>query len=178
MKKILLLVAVFSVTIALSGCTKSNESLESVGLDGLSGKEILTGVADGSIVVDGFGLSVYDDELLVLIDDERISVDMPEDEFYLSVAPYVDSTHACTFHSATGCRGELKSENFFVEFIDTDGNVLLSENITSMSNGFIDLWLPRNIEGTLTIRQGDISTSKVIKTVAGEPTCETTMQLT
>lgn len=178
MKKILLFVAVFFVAVTLSGCTKSSESLESVGLEGISGKEILTGVADGSIVVDGFGLSVYDDELIVFIDDEKISVDMPKDEFYVSVAPYIDITHECTFHSATGCRGELKSESFFVEFIDTDGNVILSESMTSLSNGFIDLWLPRNIEGTLTITQGDLSTSKVIKTVAGEPTCETTMQLT
>jgi hypothetical protein len=178
MKKLLLVALVLSVTLTMSGCTKGNKSLESVGLDGLSGKEILTGVADGSIIVDGFGLSVYDDELLVFIDDEKIFIDMPKDEFYISVAPYIDITHECTFHSATGCRGELKSESFFVEFIDTDGNVILSENKTSMSNGFIDLWLPRNIEGTLTITQGDLTTSKVIKTVAGEPTCETTMQLT
>jgi hypothetical protein len=178
MKKILILVAVFTLAITLSGCAKGSESLKSVGLDGLNGKEILTGVADGSIVVDGYGLSVYDDELLVIIDDERISVDMPDDEFYVSVAPYTDVTHECLYHSATGCRGELKSESFFVEFIDTDGNVILSENMNSMSNGFIDLWLPRDIVGTLTITQGDLSTSKVIKTVAGEPTCETTMQLT
>jgi hypothetical protein len=152
--------------------------LEDVGLDGLTGKEILTGIADGSIVVDGFGVSVYDNELVVILDDERISVDMPEDEFYVSVAPYIDTTHECLFHSATGCRGELKEEVFFVEFIDTDGNVIISEDMTSMSNGFIDLWLPRNIEGTLTITQGELSATKVISTVAGEPTCETTMQLT
>lgn len=178
MKKFLLLAAVLAVTMVLSGCTNSNDSLENVGLNGLSGKEILVGVGDGSIIVDGFGLSVYDDELLVFIDDERISIDMPKDEFYLSVAPYIESTHSCTFHSATGCRGELKSESFFVEFIDTDGNVILSESMDTLSNGFIDLWLPRDIEGTLTITQGELTTSKVIKTVAGEPTCETTMQLT
>lgn len=178
MKKILLLLVAVLFAVTLSGCTKSNESLENVGLDGLSGKEILTGVADGSIVVDGFGLSVYDDELIVFIEEEKISIDMPKNEFYLSVAPYVDVTHECTFHSATGCRGELKSESFFVEFIDIDGNVILSQNMTSLNNGFIDLWLPRNIEGTLTITQGDLSASKVIQTVAGEPTCETTMQLT
>jgi hypothetical protein len=178
MKKILLLITTFVVAMTMSGCTKGNESLEAVGLDGLSGKEILTGVADGSIVIDGFGLSVYDDELLVIIGDERVSINMPEDEFYLSVAPYIENTHSCTFHSATGCRGELKSESFFVEFIDANGNVIISENMTSLSNGFIDLWLPRDVEGTLTITQGNLSASKVISTEAGEPTCETTMHLT
>jgi predicted small secreted protein len=177
MKKVILFISVLIVTFTLSACSSSND-LESVGLDGMSGKDILTGVADGSIVVEGFGLSVYDDELVVILDDTRVSVDMPDDEFYLSVAPYKDTTHECAFHSATGCRGEMKQEEFFVEFIDLDGNVVISENMTSMSNGFIDLWLPRDIEGTLTITQGELSTSKVISTESGEPTCETTMQLT
>jgi len=177
MKKVILFISVLVVTFTLSACS-SNNDLESVGLDGMSGKDILTGVADGSIVVEGFGLSVYDDELVVILEDTRLSVDMPEDEFYLSVAPYIDTTHECAFHSATGCRGEMKQEEFFVEFIDLDGNVVISENMISMSNGFIDLWLPRDIEGTLTITQGELSTSKVISTESGEPTCETTMQLT
>ena len=43
MKKILILVAVFTLAITLSGCAKGSESLKSVGLDGLNGKEILTG---------------------------------------------------------------------------------------------------------------------------------------
>jgi len=38
--------------------------------------------------------------------------------------------------------------------------------------------LPRNIEGTLTITQNGLTTSKLISTEAGQPTCETTMQLT
>ena len=177
MKKVILFISVLVVTFTLSACS-SNNDLESVGLDGMSGKDILTGVADGSIVVEGFGLSVYDDELVVILEDTRLSVDMPEDEFYLSVAPYIDTTHECAFHSATGCRGEMKQEEFFVEFIDLDDNVVISENMMSMSNGFIDLWLPRDIEGTLTITQGELSTSKVISTESGEPTCETSMQLT
>lgn len=177
MKKIIISVVVLLTIVGLSACSSDN-NLESVGLDGLSGKEILTGIADGRIAVDDFGISVYDDELVVILENERISVDMPEDEFYVSVAPYINTTHECLYHSATGCRGELKSETFFVEFIDEDGNVIISEDMTSLSNGFIDLWLPRNIEGTLTITQGELSTSKVISTEAGEPTCETTMHLT
>lgn len=177
MKKLILFVAVLLITFTLSACS-SDDDLASVGLEDMSGKDILTGVADGSVVVDGFGLSVYDDELIVIIDEKRVSVDMPVDEFYLSVAPYTDVTHTCAFHSATGCRGEMKQIEFYVEFIDTDGNVILSDTMMSMSNGFIDLWLPRDIEGTLTITQGELTTSKVISTESGEPTCETTMQLT
>ncbi len=176
MKKIGLLIGLFVIAFTLTACSSAND-LESVGLADLTGKEILTGVADGSIEVDDFGLSVYDDELIVILEDSRISVDMPEDEFYLSVAPFIENTHACTYHSATGCRGELKQETFFVEFIDNEGNVILSENMDTLSNGFIDLWLPRDVEGTLTITQDGLSASKTISTTAGEPTCETTMQL-
>lgn len=177
MKKIFLIFTVLVVTFTLSACSNNND-LASIGLEGMTGKEILTGIADGSVVVDGFGLSVYDDELVIILDDTRVSVDMPIDEFYLSVAPYIDSTHICGFHSATGCRGELKQEEFFVEFIDLDGNILVSESMISMSNGFIDLWLPRDVEGTLIITQGELTANKLISTEVGEPTCETTMQLT
>jgi len=177
MKKITLFAIVLLFTITLGACTSKGD-LQTIGLDGMTGKEILTGVGDGSIIVDGFGLSVYDDELVVILDETRISVDMPKDEFYLSVAPYRETTHACGIHSATGCRGELKQEEFFLEFVDSNGTVIISEKMTSMSNGFIDLWLPRNIEGTLTITQNGLTTSKLISTEAGEPTCETTMQLT
>jgi hypothetical protein len=176
MKKLLLLVAVLALSLTLSACKKETE-LSKIGLEGMTGKEILTGVGDGTIEVDGFGLSVYDDELIVILEDSRVSIDMPKDEFYLSVAPYTEITHECNFHSATGCRGELKDEEFFVELVDTDGNVILSETISTMSNGFFDLWLPRDIEGTLTITQGELVATKVISTATGEPTCETTMFL-
>lgn len=176
MKKIVIIIGVLFSTIALSACS-SNPSLTSVGLQGLTAKEILVGVEDGSIEVDGFGLSVYDDELIVILDEERISIEMPKDEFYVSVAPYINITHECLFHSATGCRGELKDEVFHVEFVDLDGNLVLSENMSTLNNGFIDLWLPRDIEGTLTITQDELVASKVISTASGEPTCETTMQL-
>lgn len=177
MKKGILLITLLATLLLMTGC-KTETTLEAVNLDGYTGKEILLGVSDGTIEVDGFGLSVYDDELIVLIGDERIGVPMPEDEFYVSVAPYIDTTHPCLYHSATGCRGELKSETFFVEYVLEDGTVIISEEMTSLSNGFIDLWLPRDVTGTLTITHNGLSASKIIKTISGEPTCETTMQLT
>ncbi|PAT01320.1 hypothetical protein CI105_07010 [Candidatus Izimaplasma bacterium ZiA1] len=177
MKKFIVLFALVLSVLTLAACTNEENELEAVGLNGLTGKEILNGVADGSIDIEGFGLSVYDDELIVIIDGDRIPVAMPKDEFYLSVAPYINMTHECLYHSATGCRGELKSETVFVEFVKDDGTVLISKEMSTMSNGFIDFWLPRDIEGTMTITQGELSVSKVISTVKGEATCETTMRL-
>lgn len=177
MRKVIIFFTILVIVFSLSACS-SKSDLDTVGLGGMTGKKILVGVADGSLEVDGFGLSVYDNELIVIMDEKRVSVDMPEDEFYVSVAPYIDNTHECLYHNATGCRGELKNTEFFVEFIDSDGNVIISENMMSLSNGFIDLWLPRNLEGSLTITYNELTTSKVISTESGQPTCETTMQLT
>jgi hypothetical protein len=175
MNKVALVIVALLLSIMLSAC--ASKDLADVGLEGLTAKEIITGIADGSISVDGFGATVYDDELIVVTDNKSTSVVMPEDEFYLSVAPYIEFTHDCLYHSVTGCRGELKNEEFYVEFIDKDGNIIISEYMMSMSNGFIDLWLPRNIEGTLTITKEGLFTSKEISTYSGDPTCETTMQL-
>lgn len=178
MKKILTLCAAALLLVTLSACTNKTNDLASLGLSNKTAKEILTELGDGTLVPDGYAVSVYDHEILIFTeDDQTISLPMPDDEFYLSVAPYKTLTHECTFHSATGCRGELKSETFFVEFVDTDGNVILSQSMDTLSNGFIDMWLPRNIEGTLTITQGDFVATKLISTEAGQPTCETTMRL-
>jgi len=176
MRKLIVLVGLVLGVVTLAGC-ESKDSLEELGLAGLTAKEILVQVAEGTIAVDGFGLSVYDDELVIYNDEMTVSLDMPDDEFYLSVAPYVNDTHTCLYHSATGCRGEMKSETFYVEFIDNEGNVLLSQEMNSLSNGFIDMWLPRYVEGTLTITFDEMVVTKVISTYGGEPTCETTMQL-
>jgi hypothetical protein len=176
MKRILSLVLLLVITLGLIACEKKDD-LESVGLNGLSAKEILTGLGDNTIDVDGYGVSVYPDELVVILEDERISLEMPKDEFYLSVAPYINQTHECLYHSATGCRGELKNETFYITFTTNDGEVLIDQQIDSLSNGFIDLWLPRNIEGTLTITHDGKTASKIITTDSEAPTCETTMKL-
>jgi hypothetical protein len=177
MRRLTLLVALATSLFFLSACASPEERLDALGLGNLSAKEILLGLDDGSIVPDGYAVSVYDDELIVLIDDDRIALPMPDDLFYLSVAPYRTLTHDCTFHSATGCRGELKQEEFTVTFVTSDGTTVLDETFNTGNNGFIDLWLPRDIQGTLTITQGDETVSKTISTTAGSPTCETTMRL-
>jgi hypothetical protein len=44
----------------------------------------------------------------------------------------------------TGCQGELVEKTFNVFIEDMDGNVILEKELESQSNGFIDLWLPRD----------------------------------
>src|SRR5690554_786851 len=55
--------------------------------------------------------SVRYDEVLVgaVGSDDLESLAIPDDLFYLSIAPYVDATHECHFHSLTTCAGELRN---------------------------------------------------------------------
>src|SRR5699024_4018621 len=74
--------------------------------------------------------------------DKETTYDLPEDEFFVSIAPFVETTHPCTNHSLTGCQGELVEKEFDVYIQDEDGNVVVDETMTSFENGFIDFWLP------------------------------------
>ena len=179
MKKGLILITVCSIFFLVGCSTNSDQDLiDDLGFTGLDGKGILTLVSAGGYDYEEVNISVSDTELVIITEDNTISYKMPKDEFYMSVAPYITNTHTCFTHSATGCTGELISETFHLLLIDDNGNTVIDGNYESLHNGFIDLWLPRDIEGILTITYGEMSTTKNISTFTGNPTCETTMQLT
>jgi hypothetical protein len=118
------------------------------------------------------------DQVLTIMDgDETKTYDMPENEFYVSIAPYYEVTHECYIHSVNGCTGELKSETFEIEIIDSKGFVFYKGEVSSYDNGFIDLWLERNKEYTITIHHNGSSTSALVTTFEGDDTCITTMKL-
>ncbi len=123
--------------------------------------------------------SVRPDELIVSDGQQEVVLDVPEDRFYLSVAPYVDQTHECFYHSLTTCKGELASEEVDVQVVDqTNDEVLVEQTLTTFDNGFVGLWLPRDIEGTLRVSfDGKVGETE-IATDDEAPTCLTTLQLT
>lgn len=103
---------------------------------------------------------------------------MPDDAFYLSIAPYVNQTHDCGNHSLTTCRGELA--NTAVRVIVTDdatGEAVFDEQLTTFDNGFVGVWLPRGITGTVTVESAQGTASAPISTGSGDPTCLTTLRL-
>jgi hypothetical protein len=110
-------------------------------------------------------------------DESQVTYDLPEDEFFVSIAPYIDSTHPWQTHSLTGCQGELVEEEFDVLIEDEEGNVILEEKVTSQANGFIDLWLPRDMTYQVTINQDGKVAEQELSTFEGDDTCVTTMQL-
>lgn len=112
-----------------------------------------------------------------LIVNDSIFYDLPENEFFVSVAPFIEETHPCAIHSLTGCQGEMTDKEFNVYIDDMNGNVILDQALKSQSNGFIDLWLPRDKTYRITIEhEGKIAESE-ISTYQNDNTCITTMQL-
>lgn len=123
--------------------------------------------------------SITSKELIVTSEDETETVyPLPEDEFFVSIAPFINETHPCKDHSLTGCQGELVEDTFDVFIEDTDGNVVVDETIHTMANGFFDLWLARDKTYNITIvNEEDKRVEGQFSTFEDDGTCITTLQL-
>jgi len=104
-------------------------------------------------------------------------LDIPEDKFYLSFAPYIDNTHTCGTHNLVTCRGELKNESFNVLIEDSNGNIIVDQVMTSFDSGFIGIWLPDDMDLSITVSQDGLEATKSISTYEYSDTCLTTLQL-
>src|SRR5699024_11935713 len=96
--------------------------------------------------------SITSSELIVTDEnEEETAYDLPEDEFFVSIAPFVNETHECTIHSLTGCQGEMVNEDFDIHIENLSGEVILDEKKQTEANGFVDIWLPREDTYDVTI---------------------------
>jgi hypothetical protein len=77
----------------------------------------------------------------------------------------------------SSCQGELPETAFNVKAVDQAGSVLIDEPVTTLKNGFMELWLPRDRMINLTLEAQNRSASLSISTFADSDTCITTMQL-
>ncbi|WP_066530794.1 CueP family metal-binding protein [Corynebacterium bouchesdurhonense] len=123
--------------------------------------------------------SVRADELLLSSDDQEVVVDLPDNQTYVSIAPYLTSTHDCFYHSLTTCQGELDNEDIQVTITDeATGEVLVDEATTTYDNGFIGFWLPDDVTGLIEVSyQGRTGTTEFSTTDDGA-TCVTDLRLT
>lgn len=123
--------------------------------------------------------SITSEELIVTNSDEKETIySLPEDEFFVSIAPFINETHPCTNHSLTGCQGEMVEEEFEVYIEDKEGNVVLEDTLRTEENGFFDLWLPRDKTYHITINHNGRKVESEFSTFKQDGTCITTMQLT
>ncbi|RII43315.1 hypothetical protein DWB68_03175 [Galactobacter valiniphilus] len=103
---------------------------------------------------------------------------LPLDRFYLSVAPFITTTHECTFHAPVGCKGELASTEARFTITDTSsGEVLASGMRRTASNGFAGFWLPTDRAVTVSVEAAGKSGSVTTGTGPNDPTCLTTLRL-
>jgi hypothetical protein len=77
----------------------------------------------------------------------------------------------------SSCKGELAENEFFVRAVDQDGRVLVDETITTLRNGFFELWLPRERRIELRIEALNRKASGMIETFDHSKTCVTTFRL-
>lgn len=160
------LASVAAGVLLLAGCAPAAPSTEPsppASTDSLLAEHGLAGMDAREIIdeLDAMPLDERPDDLIVSVQPDHLvfsdtaqnewALPMP-DEFYASVAPYVTQTHDCFFHSLTTCVGEQRNVDVHVTVVDDKtGETILDEARTTFDNGFVGLWLPRGIEGTLTI---------------------------
>ncbi|PKQ25390.1 MAG: hypothetical protein CVT64_10340 [Actinobacteria bacterium HGW-Actinobacteria-4] len=159
----------------------ANDVLAAHGLDGTPVRDLIddldrTPLAERSA---GFMASVRPGELLISDATTTEQVSLPiADGFYLSVAPYIDTTHECYFHSLTTCKGELGGEEVRIIVTNAEtGEVIVDEQTTTFDNGFIAVWLPRDISAMLRVEHDGLAAEAPIATGPDDATCITTLQL-
>ncbi|MFZ4842918.1 CueP family metal-binding protein [Mycetocola saprophilus] len=182
-----------ALTLGLAGCTTDaaapssptsagdvHSALAAHGLEGLDARGVIDKLEATSLDQRPRDLmaSIRPATLILTEQSGQVTeLPMPADEFYLSVAPYQNSSHDCFFHSLTTCLGELRDAEVTVVVTGSTGEKILDQKLSTNNNGFVGIWLPRNIEGTLTITQDGKSATTEIATGDEDPTCLTTMKL-
>lgn len=178
MKKSIFLLVVMLLLMMVAACndSTSDESAPSNEEEAVDIKEMVNEYSVGEF--EDVTASITSDELIVTdANQEETTYELPEEEFFVSIAPFVQETHECAIHSLTGCQGELVEKEFDVYIEDEEGNVVVDETVTSFENGFLDFWLPRDKTYQVKIEyDGKIAESE-ISTFEGDNTCITTMQL-
>lgn len=128
---------------------------------------------------EGFSASINGESLILSDSEGSEIIDLPDDLFYLSMAPYIERTHPCAIHNLVTCRGELKNETFSIQVIDQETNqIIFDDVVTSANNGFIGLWLPKGKTLSIWVHYEGYSGFANIETHRSSPTCLTTLQLT
>lgn len=171
-RKILIITGLFIVAIGGYIIFQSVEKKEPNEIQAQDIKKMVYDYSTGNI--EGQTASITSKQLIV---NDSIVYKLPENEFFLSIAPYIEETHPCAIHSLTGCQGEMTEKEFNVYIDDMDGNVMLDQALKSQSNGFIDLWLPRDKTYRITIEHDGKFAESEISTYENDNTCITTMQL-
>lgn len=178
MKKLYLslaaIIAVLLVAFQMGLFDSQKSILQSYELDGMSVESMVFALETNSIDTSGLVASINSENLVLETEKDKLIVDLPENRFYLSFAPYINNTHPCQTHFLTSCQSELRNESFHVKVVLDDGTVIIDEMLTSAQNGFVGIWLPKDINAILHVEHENLHVSAPITTFNSSPTCLTT----
>lgn len=171
----LVIVIVIAVVVSQGNQSKAETSfLEKYGLQNLDTQQIVYKLDSSIDESSAMSASITGKQLVLSDEETTLKLDLPEDSFYLSFAPYIESTHPCAIHSLSSCRGELVDKTMHATITDSNGKVLVDSDLTTMANGFIGIWLPRDIDATLQVEYEGKTAQAAISTFAESNTCLTT----
>lgn len=148
--------------------------LEKYGVSDLTVEEIVLKLDSTTSDPSGLKASITSDYLVLMDDSNEVRLSLPKDKFYISFAPYVTQSHPCGTHSLSSCQGELVNQEIHAVITDSEGKEFINSDLTTMANGFVGVWLPRNIDGTVTVSYNGLVAQAPITTFAGSNTCLTT----
>lgn len=170
------IVGVIILGVVLLSFLGNNNGISSQAMETQDIKDLVQDYSVGNIDNETASISSH---ALIVTDSEnkQVTYDLPEDEFFVSIAPFINQTHPCDIHSLTGCQGEMVNEEFDVYVEDSKGNVVIDQTMTTYENGFIDLWVPREETYQVTISQDGKIAKSEFSTFKNDKTCITTMQL-
>lgn len=185
---------IFGAVLLLSGCTATalpaqtmtqnveGSALDELGFGGLDARQVVERLDEMPLAERPGWLSTSVEAHQVLLtgrDGNTEKLPLPDDLVYVSAAPYVSQTHDCYYHSPTSCIGELRNTEVDVSVTDAaSGETALNETMRTFDNGFIGLWLPRDIDAIITIQHEDQVATSTLSTSGNDvQTCVTTLQL-
>ncbi len=179
---IFIIIAAFAITLGAIQINKSGNKteaafLEKYGLNGLSVEEIVYSLDSIKSDPVGLGASITSEYLVLYDNSDEIKLALPADKFYLSFAPYITQTHPCGTHSLSSCQGELVNQTVKVIITDGKGNVIINSDMTTMENGFVGVWLPRNMNATVEVLYNGLTAQTSFTTFSESNTCLTTLPL-
>ena len=190
MKRTVLFATAPIVALVLGGCSALNSAtgegaredfLDTYGLVDMDARQIIDHLDQQPVAQRQTDLiaSVRTNELVLTDREQEITLDLPENLTYMSIAPYITQTHDCFYHSLTTCQGELGNEPIYVTFTDAvTGDTLVEEQVTTFDNGFAGFWVPSEVTGTIEVSYQDRSGFTNFSTTDDGATCVTDLRLT
>ena len=176
--KLKMFAATLFATVVLGACNGESSNVEnSVNeMDSQDIKELVAEYSGNKVTDESASITASQ---LIVTDQEgkELTYALPKDEFFVSIAPYINQTHPCTNHSLTGCQGEMVDKEINVYIEDSKGNVIVDETMKTPANGFIDLWLPRDETYNIKMEHEGKMVESTFSTSEKDGTCITTMQL-